>query len=82
MIITICDPLYINHPFTPKGKFWVRPKIAAKSARSQYLVNVMGIIYGVLATFWRITKRNSVSSSRSDGATWCRFRVRIKNVET
>ena len=31
--IAICDHLCKNHPFIAKCKFWVRPKITAKSAQ-------------------------------------------------
>ena len=55
--ICVCDRLWINHPSTAKCKFWVRPKITAKSARGRYLVYVVGVIYGVLATLCRSTKR-------------------------
>ena len=51
----ICDHLWINQPSTTKCKFWVRPKITARSARSRYLVYVVGVIYGVLATLCRST---------------------------
>ena len=49
----ICDRLYINHPFTTKCNFWVRPKLAAMSAQDRYSVIGMGIIYGVLAILCR-----------------------------
>ena len=51
--VTVC----INHPSPAKCNFWVQPKIAAKSTRGRYLVNVMVIMYGVLATLWRSAKR-------------------------
>ena len=57
LFIYICDRLCINHPSTAKCKFFVRPKIVAKSVRGWFLVNVIGIIYVVLSTFWRSTKR-------------------------
>ena len=53
----ICDLLHINHPFTAKCKFWVRPKITVRSAHDRYSVNALGVIYGVLATLCRSTKR-------------------------
>ena len=52
-----CDRLRINYPFTAKCKFWVRPKITARSTHDRYPVNAIGIIYGVLATLCRSTKR-------------------------
>ena len=52
---TICDHLCINHPFTAKCTFWVRPKITAKSAQDRYSVMAIGVIYGVLATLCRST---------------------------
>ena len=63
----ICDRLWINHPSTAKCKFWLRPKITARSARGRYPVNAIGVIYGVLATLCRSTKRRlHYSFSRSD----------------
>ena len=56
-VLHICDCLWINHPSTAKCKIWVQPKITARSARGQYLVYVVGVIYGVLATLWCCTKR-------------------------
>ena len=53
----ICDRLHINHPFTAKCKLWVRPKITARSVHDCYPVNAIGVIYGVLATLCRSTKR-------------------------
>ena len=53
--LRICDCLCINHPFTTKCKFWVRPKITAKSAQDRYSVLAIGVIYGVLATLCRST---------------------------
>ena len=55
--IYICDRLWINHPSTAKCKFWVRPKITARSTRGQYLFYFVGVIYGVLATLCCSTKR-------------------------
>ena len=54
---TIGDRLSINQPSDAKCKFWVRPKITTRSARGRYLVYVVGVIYGVLATLCRSTKR-------------------------
>ena len=54
---TICDRLWINHPSTAKLTFWVRPKMTARSACGRYLVYVVGVIYSVLATLCRSTKR-------------------------
>ena len=66
--IHICDRLWINQPSTAKLKFWVRPKIIARSGRGRYLVYVVGVIYGVLATLCCSTKRqlSIYSFSRSD----------------
>ena len=52
-----CDRLWINHPPTAKCKFWVRPKTTARSVRGRNPVNAIGLIYGVLATLCRSTKR-------------------------
>ena len=59
ILIVLCstDRLCINHPFTAKCKFWVRPVITARSAQDRYSVNAIGVIYGVLATLCRSTKR-------------------------
>ena len=54
--MSICDRLWINHPSTSKCKFWVRPKITARTACGWYLVYLVGVIYGVLATLCRSTK--------------------------
>ena len=51
----ICDRLCINHPSPAKCKFWVRPKITAKSAQYRYSVLAIGVMYGVLATLCRST---------------------------
>ena len=56
-LTTICDRLWINQPSTAKCKFLVQPKITARSVRGRYLVYVVGVIYGVLATLCRSTKR-------------------------
>ena len=52
---SICDRLCINHPSPAKCKFWVWPKIIAKSAQYRYSVLAIGVIYGVLATLCRST---------------------------
>ena len=51
----IYDRLCINHPFNAKCKFWLRPKITAKSAQDRYSVMAFGVIYCVLAILCRST---------------------------
>ena len=57
VLCIIRDRLCINHPFTAKCNFWVRPKVAAMSVQDRYSVIGMGVIYGVLATLCRGMKR-------------------------
>ena len=65
----IYDRLCINYPFTAKCKFWLRPKITAKSAQDRYSVMAFGVIYGVLAYLApQYDAPNAYSFSRSDGA--------------
>ena len=51
----MCDRLCINHPSPAKCKFWVRPKLTAKSAQYRYSVLAIGVMYGVLATLCHST---------------------------
>ena len=47
---------YVTVSGDAKCKFWVRPKITARSVRGRYLVYFVVVIYVVLAALCRSTK--------------------------